>query len=164
MASETLDVAGQALQIGAKPGQVLGNLVHVLAEPLAGGHFGFIGTHGSLSFILAKLTVNPVPYHAKCNTHEISDAGRDQNQYRCPAEGKGLDDVHRLYEVNPKQKVDQRLGDAKRHQKRPKQMPAAQQGTKHETGSIWTNLVHKTPPGLTIELHCAIDRHLGRRL
>jgi hypothetical protein len=50
MASKTLDVAGQALQIGAKPGQVLGNLIHILAEPLAGGHFGVIWRHFFLPF------------------------------------------------------------------------------------------------------------------
>ena len=40
VASEALDVAGKALQVGAKTGQILGNLIKVVAEPLAGGHFG----------------------------------------------------------------------------------------------------------------------------
>jgi hypothetical protein len=50
MASETLDVAGEALQIGAKSGYILSDLIHVLAEPLAGGHFGVIGRHIFLPF------------------------------------------------------------------------------------------------------------------
>ena len=50
VASQTLDVAGQALQVGAKPGQILGNLIHIVAEPVAGGHFGVIGPHIFLPF------------------------------------------------------------------------------------------------------------------
>ena len=44
------DVAGQALQVGAKPGQIRGDLIHIVAQPLAGGHFGVIGRHIFLPF------------------------------------------------------------------------------------------------------------------
>ena len=71
--------------------------------------------------------MQPVPNHCAEKTKDISSDARNRDKRNDCCWIEWLDDVYRLDHVRPENEIENRLSPANQNQKRPSDMPAADQ-------------------------------------
>jgi hypothetical protein len=90
-------------------------------------------------FALGLLTMQPIPDDRADKTEDVSNHGSHHHERNCSQQIELFDEVNRLDHVRPENEVGDWLRPGNQNQKRPDQMPSAEQCADHKPDLIGIN-------------------------